>query len=386
MTNLPAVTPEATLSASGIEYHCINISDDATKLSDMKGMLVLNGYLVPGAKNNPSLLVDIRSGTQVPLVADDTTDRFVVSPSGSYLAFDVWEGNGSHNWQINILDSIGNILAKVVEQDVLEIEWLNDKTLLVNSLNEHLEHNPLIFLSAFDHKQKIVQPFVTQAERIGGPFDSELLRQWGFYSYHKIIYNSTLTQAIYAALDHNGAKVIFRDLPSNQDISTLLTQAWGISPKWSPDGTKLAIGMDFFLDPKTRKYELAILDQNGVQLFTTHLSALPGSVYIPALSWSPDGSRVAFWYINNEDTTRDFRLAIFDTKTQKTVDYCITNNALTHVWHRNDVSPMWSPDGNFLLIETPNANDNNPNVVIVDLVQESAIIIKTGYEPVGWMK
>jgi hypothetical protein len=71
--------------------------------------------------------------------------------------------------------------------------------------------------------------------------------------------------------------------------------------------------------------------------------------------------------------------------TQKTIDYCIIYNPSAHIWHRNDTSPIWSPDGNFLLIETPNA-DNNPNVVIVDLVQEIAAVIKTDYEPVGWMK
>lgn len=388
-TKLPVVTPNATLNPGNVEYHCINISEDATKLNDMGGTLVLNGY--PGPSTNgklisySSVLVDMSSGNQIPLLADDSTNRFVVSPSGDYLAFDTPIRNDYSKSQINILDANGKILSRIeVEQVLVFMEWLNDKTLLVNSL---IEHNPMIFLSPFDQRQKIVEPFITEAERIA-PFDHELLLQWGFYAYHKIIYNPTLPRAVYAASDQDGAKAVFRDLTSNKDISILRGQAWGVSPKWSPDGTKFAIGKNTNSPFETIKYELVILDQNGEQLFTTHLSALPTPIDISSLSWSPDGNRVAFWYTTNGDinVNRDFRLAIFDTKTQKTIDYCVTKHAENHRWHRNDISPIWSPDGNFLLIETRDTGDNNANVVVVDLVQEYAAIVKTGYEPVGWMR
>ena len=359
-TSLPTTTPAATLYSGEVEYHCIKVGDDVRQLGSLNGTLVLNGYLVPGTKNNPSLLVNMSSGNQVPLVADDLTHRFVISPSGSYLAFDVSIGNDSGKRQINVVDSAGNTLVNVVEQDLVSMEWLNDKTLLVDSQLELYSNNPLIFLSPFDHKQKVVQPFITQAERIA-PFDSEPIYEWGFYDFHKIIYNPTLTRAIYAARDQNGAKLVFRDLSSNQDIYNLRSQqAWGVSPKWSPDGTKIAISLNTKSVFETMKYEIFILDQNG--------------------------SRVAFWYTANEDIMRDLRLSVFDTKAQKTIDYCITNNGPAHMWHRNDTAPIWSPDGDFLLVETPNVNVDNPNVVIVDLIQEYAAIVKTGYEPVGWIK
>ncbi|MEP7136762.1 MAG: hypothetical protein ABI904_17690 [Chloroflexota bacterium] len=386
-TNTPAITPTSTLSPSGIEYHCINISDDMTQLGSLNGTLVLNGHLVPTGNgkliSNPSLLVDMSSDNEIALAADDLTHAFVVSPDSDYLAFDVSIGNDYSKRQINILDSKGNVLAEIEEKDFVSMEWLSDKILLVDSQLEQYKNSPLIFLSPFDHTQKIVQPFVNEFERII-PLDHEWIYRWGFYSAHKIIYNPTFTRAIYAASDSNGSKIVFRDLTSNQDISAFYTQAWGVSPKWSPDGTKMAIGVN--VNSITGKDELVVLDQNGVQLFATKLSTRPGKyAYISSLSWSPDGSRIAFWYTTSEDSNHDLRLAVFDIKTQKTIDYCITNNAPAHLWHRNDTSPIWSPDGSFLLIETPNAN-NNPNVVIVDLVQEGANIIKTGYEPIGWMK
>ena len=56
-TKTPIATPTATLSPTGIEYHCINISEDVAKLSNIGGTLVLNGFLDPGAKNNPNVVI-----------------------------------------------------------------------------------------------------------------------------------------------------------------------------------------------------------------------------------------------------------------------------------------------------------------------------------------
>jgi hypothetical protein len=384
----PTVTPTATVSRGEIEYHCIDISNDLTQLGSVSGTLVLNGYLAPIGTgkliSNTSLLVDMSSGNAVSLATDDLTHTFVVSSGGDYLAFDVSIGNDYSKRRINILDSKGNVLAGIDENDFVSMEWLNDKILLVDSQINQYKNHPLIFLSPFEHKQRIVEPFITQAERIV-PSDHEVLYEWGFYSAHKIIYSPSFTRAVYAASDIDGSKIVFRDLTSNQDISAFHTQAWGVSPKWSPDGTKIAIGAN--VNSITGKDELVVLDQNGEQLFATKLSTRPGKyAYISSLSWSPDGYRIAFWYTTNKDINRDLRLAVFDTKTQQTIDYCIANNGVTHFWHRSDISPIWSPDGDFLLIEPSNADGNNPNVVIVDLVQERANIIKTGYEPIGWMK
>ena len=379
----PTPTSTATPPHGEVEYHCINIGDDPTTLNALTGKIVLNGELIPHSEgkwlSNPSLLVDLQTGEQITLAPEDSPSMFVISPNGRYLAYDTKYGNDYTYMRINIVDSTNTPVGKFVEKSA-SFEWLNDEILFVHGQ----VRNNLIALYPFENKRIIIPPFETEKER-KFPYDFQMLYDWGFYGSNKIIYNSTLTRAIYAARDG----VIFHDLTTNQDIYTLKTGGdWGVSPKWSPDGTKLAISININLDFgwENRKYELVILDQNGKQLLMTNLSALPGLVYISSLSWSPDGGRIAFWYTTNDDLNTGLRLAVYDTSSQKVIDYCIVKNSDYFSGRGNDTSPIWSPDANFLLISKTDKPDNNPSAIIVDLNNERATVVKTEYEPVGWMK
>ena len=384
-TILPSSTPSATPRPGEVEFQCIEIGDDPKALSNLSGTLVLNGDIVPIVDGKviyqPSLLVDLTSGDQIPISENTVDERYAVSPGGSYLAFVAQYSSDYKEVQANIIDSKNNLLAEIAEKNFWSMEWLDDETLFLDARDT--ESNPLVALYPFINKRKILQPFVTENERIA-PFDSERLFDWGFYGFHKIIYNPTFTRAIYASSDG----VVFRDLTTNKDIATFGNGLWGMSPKWSPEGLRLALGLNTTAGSgwENRKYELVILDQNGKQLLMTNLSALPGPVYISSLSWSPDGSRVAFWYTTNEDENKELRLAVYDIETQKVKDYCIVKDFAYYQLHRNDASPIWSPDGNFLLISKADNMDKNPSVIIVDLQNERAAVVKSGYEPVGWMK
>jgi len=383
---IPPTIPSTSSDSNEIDYRCAVINDDVRELVNTTGTLVLNGSIIvlrDKAKkiSNPVLLINLKSGNETQLSVKETDNHFAVSPGGEYLAYDIRK-DGTNQWQINIVDATSTLLKTFDEEALQSFEWLDGKNLLVNSLSDKFTHYPLILLSPFDNKEKLTEPFITEEERII-PSDRELIYGWGFYAFHKIIYNPTFTRAIYASSNQNGATIVFRDLLSNKDISTLRSRvAWGVSPKWSPDGTQIAIGIN--IDSADETNELVVLDQNGLQLFTTHLVGLSEKTYISSLSWSPDGRKIALWYTTHENINIDLRLAIFDISTQKIVDYCITKDSPYYRWHTNDKAPIWSPDSNYLLIET--ADDDIPNAVILDIVNKNAVIIKNSYEPVGWMK
>ena len=378
--------PSTSSDSNEIDYRCAAFKKDITELGNITGTIILNGYIVvlrDKAKeiSNPLLLINLNTGNEIHLSVMETDNHFAVSPSGDYLAYDVWK-DGTNQWQINIVDATGNQLRTFDEEDLQSFEWLDRDNLFINSLSNKLEHSPLILLSPFGNNEKIIEPFITEEERII-PSDRELIYGWGFYAFHKIIYNSTFTRAIYASSDENGATIVFRDLLSNKDISALRShEAWGISPKWSPDGAQIVIGMN--INSADGKNEIVVVDQNGALIFTTHLAELYEKSYISSLSWSPDGKKIAFWYTANENINSALRLAILDTSTQKITDFCTTKDSPYYRWHTNDKSPIWSPDSNYLLLET--ANDDIPNAVILDIVNGNAVIIKNSYEPIGWMK
>jgi Tol biopolymer transport system component len=378
--------PGTSSDSNEIDYRCATFKKDITELGNITGTIILNGYIVvlrDKAKeiSNPLLLINLNTGNEIQLSVMETDNHFAVSPSGDYLAYDVWK-DGTNQWQINIVDATGNQLRTFDEEDLQSFEWLDRDNLFINSLSNKLEHSPLILLSPFGNNEKLIEPFITEEERII-PSDRELIYGWGFYAFHKIIYNSTFTRAIYASSDENGATIVFRDLLSNKDISTLRSrEAWGISPKWSPDGAQIAIGMN--INSADGKNEIVVVNQNGALIFTTHLAELYEKSYISSLSWSPDGKKIAFWYTVNENINSALRLAILDTSTQKITDFCTSKDSPYYRWHTNDKSPIWSPDSNYLLIET--ANDDIPNAVILDISNGNAVIIKNSYEPAGWMK
>lgn len=395
-TQFPLAIPDVTETAirptipnansNEIDYRCITFKKNVIELGMITGTLILNGYIIvledkANEISNPLLFINLNTGNEIQLSVMETDNHFAVSPSGDYLAYDVWK-DGTNQWQINIVDATGNQLKTFNEEDLESFEWLGSDKLFINSLSNKLEHSPLILLSPFENNEKLIEPFITEEERII-PSDRELIYGWGFYAFHKIIYNSTFTRAIYASSDENGAKIVFRDLLSNKDISTLRSrEAWGVSPKWSPDDAKIAIGMN--INSADENNEIVVLDQNGTLIFTTHLAELYEKSYISSLSWSPDGKKIAFWYTANENINSALRLAILDTSTQKITDFCTSKDSPHYRWHTNDKSPIWSPDSNYLLIET--TNDDIPNAVIIDISNGNAVIIKNSYEPVGWMK
>jgi len=381
-TSTPLAVETSPSETGNIQYSCLNIGIDDYQTMDIRGTLAFRNQ--ESLSGDELLLINLNSGEQKKLT-HHLVNLYTMSPKGSYLAFDSSDSNQEENRQlINVIDSSGESVVVVnKEKEWDRFEWLSEGELLVNVPNGN---NPLIALSPFTGEEKSIEPFFTNAQR---PSDQELIYAWGFFSYHKIVYNRDLTRAVYAVLEAGEPRIAIRDTTSSKDLASYPSyEAWGVSPKWSPNGEYLAIALNTnssFRTDNIRQYELFIIDHNGNKIYSTSLFNSMKSLYISSLSWSPDNNYVAFWYTTENDIHQSLELAVLDVKTKAITNYCISKNEETHSWKRNDISPIWSPDSTALLVEIPDTNDQTPNSIIVNISQEKAIRVEPGMIPVGWM-
>jgi TolB protein len=137
---------------------------------------------------------------------------------------------------------------------------------------------------------------------------------------------------------------------SNRTLLTSGNAAY-FDPQWSPDGTTIAV------DRAARHETLRTMDDTGDNVQTVfRLSSLRGFLFIQGLTWSPDGSQLAFSALK----TRNNRFKLF------TLD--LNTSTLTRLSGAtdNDVNPSWSPDGTQIAVESyPSDNGLHGDIVLL---------------------
>jgi Tol biopolymer transport system component len=140
----------------------------------------------------------------------------------------------------------------------------------------------------------------------------------------------------FAPANGDGIRVIDPD-GTNE---TRLVDGTVSSPRWSPDGRRIAFVR--LVDAENFLFELFVLDADGAnERQLTSGSAGP----MHSLAWAPDGSRIAFVY---EPTTDDPDVSI--TQRQIRVVPVETGEPLTVYQHQMALIGGWSPDGTRLLV------------------------------------
>lgn len=362
-TSIPTLMPTATNLATNWDSSksCVTEYPQQPEGEQLEGIAVLRSLSSTVIGLELSLL-DLKNGNSSII---DTANQSVwdveVSPDRSILAYS-WFNNTTAKWELVLINSAGSLqeVAWSSEQGFGFQNWLNDHQLVI----------------LHDSNYVIVDPYQ----------DSELsfppAKFPEFNLYHSdsyVSFNPRLSKAIY----RNGKINVF-DLNLNT-INTRMKDGYDRTPivGWRPSYEQAAIVSSIPAEQNSHGLpdEIFILEKDGQVKQLTHLyDAFRLPLTIDSLSWSPDGSKIAFWLHDKDGNTT---LMVTDYGTGNTVNYCILN-VLGASYPISISKPVWSPDGKYLMVENRYATDKN-KVLIVDLFSHSAFPIAENASPVGWM-
>ncbi|HSA98011.1 MAG TPA: hypothetical protein VLF17_02930, partial [Candidatus Nitrosotenuis sp.] len=152
---------------------------------------------------------------------------------------------------------------------------------------------------------------------------------------------------------------------------------------WQPSGKQVAVvsSVPTEQDSHGLPDEIFIVEEDGqVRQLTRLFDTFGLPLTIDSLSWSPDGSKIAFWLHDKDANTT---LMVTDPLTGTSVNYCILN-VLGASYPISVSKPIWSPNGKYLLVESRYTTDKN-RVLLIDLSTNGAFPIAENASPVGWM-
>ncbi len=364
-TPVPIASPTYPIPADDayVATECMPVAVARPADSTSSGIAVLGDYrsfLHP-------ILVNLRDGYRTQVSSpDESISKVVVSPDRKTMAY-VLSRNGTA-WNLVISDALGNRL-KIIPwpQGYFDLgEWLNNQQMLLLTTPPFLVFNP------------------DTGEQKGFDYTDLPGYQQDNAANRFVAFDPTFHLALYKSSDGN---------ISLEDLDTRSILGWVANPTaptptaaWSPDGSQVAVVGN--ATPKDGSNqagdEIYSLTRDGQVKKLTHLADHYGpnvTIFPSSLSWSPDGRYIAFWLVYSFP---QWELAVFDTVSQKTTNYCISNLVTSQLIYKPLSAPAWSPDGTQIMVEN-RYNPTGAHLVILDLSVKKAYRVGEDLYPFGWM-
>ncbi len=284
----------------------------------------VEGYWLQSLRGRERILVpDIPGQTTVTL-----------SPDGRWLAFSRYVGSTKQIW-VGEMPEGNRFQVDTLGLDVFYVRWTRDNQLVLYVVVDIPRGEPVSWPAA------VVDPFSAQAERLPPPVE-------GYY--WKLIDPDPLTKMAIVVLDEPGADTwALYDIRSGE-LKRLFPVQGSMLSAWSPNGRMVA-----FADNGLRIYEAP-----HMMLWAEPLRRGPDVGYtVVNLSWSPDGSQLAFqlywWAEEARPGEPEAGVYVYDLQSHTLRYYC---------WDLENLTDFaWSPDGHYLAVYT----DEPPVIYLLEV-------------------
>ncbi len=378
----PTDTPPVDTPPTDFNIDCLDILPTIPPEIETSGIIVL----VEELPRRDAYLLNIKTGSTIllPRLAKESTTMFSVSPDRQWLVYYA-EGTHLDNSRLIVVDSSG---GQVITKAASKFEWwgidgwLNNQEILIDKY-QSLPHISL----ATPLPALAFNPFTGVENDLAGNYPNMVYLypkfEWKDFGFSATGYDPTLNLVAYA---RNDGYVILWDIQASREIAKLRGSAsFGNGPSWLPDGSQFIIdSQPGSIPPEISNEELYSVSRSGKISRLTYLTNKFLEVFISGYEWSPDGNMIAFWLATKPDIVTDpagqnsliDRLTVLDTKTQLVTSYCLGGESIIS-------TPVWSPDGNQILINVRDGNSYSS--VFVDIEHKIAAWVARNTIPVGWM-
>lgn len=355
----PTVIPTVMLP-DNLEIQCLEIRNQIQEVHGLTGTL-----LVETAEGKNTFLLDLSTLEKTALINGEgryTLDE-IFSPNRQWLAYKDTQEN-----QITI-ENIDNSSASTSvnwEDDWFRLqEWVDNQRILIS-----LSGGGFLVINPFTNERNLVaSDFPDQAQPIGAGAD-----------WWEITYNPLLTHAVYQALygDFQGAQIALWNIKENKPVAFIKSQnsPYGERPVWSPEGDDFVMALQRQnMEGNSLNWELFKITKDGDITKLTALSSYYPIHRMSDYSWSPDGSKIAFW-IHYEINVERKDLVILSLETLQVSNYCIQGHL-----SRGYDEPVWSLNNHQLFVYSK----THSGTVLLDIDENQAFLIGTDIYPLGWL-
>jgi hypothetical protein len=393
---LPTLTIAPTSTPELITKTCAEVKTDFSP-ETVDGAIVLNGayeYYDKSVQHytlnsGAAYMWNLQNNTKINLLHDtndEMLEEFSVSPNHRWLAYAGEMGYSStrkHSFVVTVVGADGKVIRSIPNaHNWFAIQnWINNQQLAIWMLSDVTSGAPFptLIYGPFDQSRKVIIPNYPQ-------ISGEYTPGW---DKTQTVYDPALELVVYAKQGVNGETegIVLWDSTKQQRIA-FIPNTMGIgnsNPVWSDDGQQFAIGINLnrVSSWKNSDYhvtqELFSVSRNGKTKRLTYLTTIYKDVEILSKSWSPDNRHIAFFYMV-KPTSNPINFAVLDTFTGKIQDYCIENVTGN--------APIWSPDGNKILLTGISGEDDKGagyRVLLLDLQEKYVTEIAQNMQPEGWL-
>jgi hypothetical protein len=376
-TALPTVTSEASLVEAHLTIKCLDISPALPENADLSGKLILFREFINGKgfTANGDAIMDLQTRTLTPI--EEGVVSISVSPDRERLAY-FYAHHGADGKRDAVTLIIKNMDGKVLAKVPGDVDnwdgfyWLDNKRVVITLYNQPLVLNP------FTREHYDLSKWYAQSPgglktipvwEVNGVFDAQLSRLFYLQEDDTMLLWDLKSRKILAKLTPTityGPKGTTTYRPADQ-------------PKWLWDDSQIILSYSPSDTPNPSDEFYGVTREGQINQLT-HLSKYYPKVAIENFSLSPDGRLVAFFFTDLSNKNNLEQLAILDLATAKVTNYCNPSGS-TLIARR----PVWSPDGQKLLIEGIES-DQSVKTILVDIANEYAAPLVENLVPIDWMK